>query len=393
MKKLYSLLLLCAAIIFATGCSKNDDSSDTASVEGVSLDPTTLSLEVGETATFGVIITPDNADTELEWSTSDATIASIGESGVVTAEKVGEATITVTTVEGGKTATCKVTVVAAPIEVTGVTLNKETTSIKEGETEKLIATIAPDNATDQTVTWESSDNTIATVADNGTVTAVAKGEATITVTTTDGGETATCEVTVTKEETITWAAGNLVADGANGAKIGTATDAGLYFQFGSLVGWSTTGNPVIAVSPVGYTGSTSWSSSWTGDPVTDDVAIGKGDPCRYYLKDTWRLPTKDDFAKLFNNTTTGWDGATGWSWTATSATHTDGLIFIASGRREMRDGSLINVDSNGYYWSADGNSFNNGFHLSFSSSKILSNSMSTKSVGLPVRCVKDKVSN
>ena len=80
--------------------------------------------------------------------------------------------------------------------VTGVELDQTTLSIKEGATATLTATVAPANATDNSVTWSSSNEAIATVED-GVVTAVAIGNATITVTTTDGGFTATCAVTVT----------------------------------------------------------------------------------------------------------------------------------------------------------------------------------------------------
>lgn len=79
--------------------------------------------------------------------------------------------------------------------VTGVNLNKDATTIAVGATETLTATIVPENATVQTVTWSSDDDTIASVAD-GVVTGVAAGSATITVTTTDGSFTDTCTVTV-----------------------------------------------------------------------------------------------------------------------------------------------------------------------------------------------------
>jgi Leucine-rich repeat (LRR) protein len=82
------------------------------------------------------------------------------------------------------------------IPVTGVSLNKTTTTIIVGATEQLTATIAPNDATDPSVTWSSSNDNVATVAQDGTITAVAAGNATITVTTTDGNKTASCVVTV-----------------------------------------------------------------------------------------------------------------------------------------------------------------------------------------------------
>ena len=85
----------------------------------------------------------------------------------------------------------------ATVAVTGVTLAPTTATLTLGETETvtLIPTVLPAEATDKSVTWSSSDEAVATVA-NGVVTAVAAGEATITVTTTDGAKTATCAVTV-----------------------------------------------------------------------------------------------------------------------------------------------------------------------------------------------------
>lgn len=83
-----------------------------------------------------------------------------------------------------------------PISVTGISLNKETISLNKGASETLIATVSPDNATNKTVKWESSDTSVATVDNNGKVTALKKGTATITVTTEDGEFTATCDVSV-----------------------------------------------------------------------------------------------------------------------------------------------------------------------------------------------------
>ena len=86
------------------------------------------------------------------------------------------------------------------VSVTSVTLNKTSTSIQVGGTETLTATVLPEDATNQNVTWKSDKPEIATVDANGKVTGVKAGEATITVTTEDGGKTATCKVTVPEPE-------------------------------------------------------------------------------------------------------------------------------------------------------------------------------------------------
>jgi hypothetical protein len=82
------------------------------------------------------------------------------------------------------------------VPVTGVSLNKSSTTLTVGDTEQLTATIAPANATNKAVTWTSSNNSAATVSSTGLITAKAAGETTITVTTSDGSYTATCDVTV-----------------------------------------------------------------------------------------------------------------------------------------------------------------------------------------------------
>ncbi|MEQ7200160.1 Ig-like domain-containing protein [Enterococcus avium] len=83
------------------------------------------------------------------------------------------------------------------VDPSGVTLNKTTATLVVGATETLSATVAPDDATDKSVQFTSSDSTIATVTPiQGKVTAIAVGTATITATTTNG-KTATCEITVT----------------------------------------------------------------------------------------------------------------------------------------------------------------------------------------------------
>ena len=97
----------------------------------------------------------------------------------------------------------KVTIKAKPVSATGVTLNKTTLSLGTGASETLIATVSPDNATNKTVKWESSDTTVATVDNNGQVTALKKGTATITVTTEDGEFPATCVVSVACSHTDT----------------------------------------------------------------------------------------------------------------------------------------------------------------------------------------------
>ena len=162
-------------------------------VESISLNKTTLSLLQGESDLLTATITPNNAtDKTITWATSDPNVATV-ENGLVTAMGVGSATITATTTNG-KTASCEVIVSAKIINVESISLNKTTLSLVEGESDSLTATITPNNATDKTITWSSSNSNVATV-ENGLVTAIGVGSATITATTTNG-KTASCEVIV-----------------------------------------------------------------------------------------------------------------------------------------------------------------------------------------------------
>jgi uncharacterized protein YjdB len=163
-------------------------------VRGVTLNMTTLSLTVGgSTGTLTPTVEPSDAfNKNVTWSSSNTGIATVS-NGVVSAVGPGTAIVTVRTADSGHTATCAVTVTQP---VSGVTLNKTSTTINVGGTETLSATVAPNNASDKTVNWSTSAPGVATV-NNGVVTAVSAGKANITVTTADSNHTASCEVTVT----------------------------------------------------------------------------------------------------------------------------------------------------------------------------------------------------
>lgn len=168
-------------------------------VSSVSVAPTSNSLEVLETVQLGATVLPANAfNKEVTWSSSDETVATVDEAGLVTAKKIGgPVTITATAKDGsGKSATSTITVVAT--KVTTITLLPISLDMKVGEvSSEITATVAPAGATDKTYTWSSSDDAIATV-DAGVVTAVKAGTCSIYATAKDGSNVkGTCAVTVT----------------------------------------------------------------------------------------------------------------------------------------------------------------------------------------------------
>ncbi len=171
-------------------------------VTGITLSQHELTLVKGATATLTATVIPaDASNKNFSWKSDDEAIAKV-ENGVVTAVSKGETIIRVTTEAGNKTDECKVIVKEEndPVAVTGVKLAFTALTQKIGTSFTLVATIEPANATNKAVTWSSSNSTVASVTNKGVVQAKAAGTADITVTTADGGHTATCSFTVTAED-------------------------------------------------------------------------------------------------------------------------------------------------------------------------------------------------
>lgn len=193
------LIRLICAVIFAiiiAGCTEKETQVE---VSSVSLNTATIEMVEGETFNLVATVLPKDAEYDkVIWASSNASVARVN-SGTVTAVKEGNATITASA--GGNSSTCTVKVSAKVVPVTSIALDKTSLSMKVGETETITATVNPDNATDKSVTWGSSDVSVATVAD-GRVTAKKSGEATITAK--SGSCIAECKVTITvSTETVT----------------------------------------------------------------------------------------------------------------------------------------------------------------------------------------------
>lgn len=181
-------LVMCFFLTLLLGCTEKETQVE---VSSVSLNTATIEMVEGETFSLVATVLPKDAEYDgVTWASSNASVASVN-SGTVTALKEGTATITASA--GGKSATCSVKVSAKIIAVTSISLDKASLSIQVGDTETLTATIQPDNATDKTMTWSSSDESVAKVAD-GKVTALNAGQA--KVTTTVGNITTSCDVVV-----------------------------------------------------------------------------------------------------------------------------------------------------------------------------------------------------
>ena len=182
--------MLCISMcIMTVSCQKE------IPVSSVSLSEVSLSLVEGEFKSLVATVLPDNAtDKSVEWESRDESVATV-RAGVVTALKEGSTTITVKTANGGKTASCSVTVLPKHYSVSGISLDRTSAEMEVGQQLTLTATVTPGNATVKDVSWSSSDQSVAIVED-GVVTAVGEGSATITVMTEEGGFSATCSVIV-----------------------------------------------------------------------------------------------------------------------------------------------------------------------------------------------------
>lgn len=191
-------ILLSVSLIATYSCKKEKDKS--VAVTEVRLDKSATTLVEGDTEELMATVMPENAtDKGIEWKSSDESVATVSQTGLVTALKEGSSAITVITNDGGFKATCDVTVNKKVIAVTSVVLGNTELTLVEGEEEKLAVAVTPENATDKSVVWESGNESVATVSQEGLVTAVGEGKATITVKTNDGGFSASCEVTVKKK--------------------------------------------------------------------------------------------------------------------------------------------------------------------------------------------------
>lgn len=232
-------------------------------------------------------------------------------------------------------------------------------------------------------------------------------------------------------DNIQYAVGNLVADGSNGCKIGAPTDGGLYFQCGSLVGWSGgaigdgTGQGKDLVTPAlavkvqpadcnySYTSDADWTNMakiWQGTtgtlPQPNPGTIGTkgiGDPCLYYLGSNWRLPTQAECNALFgqipafSGSFTWGDTVPGWvksgAFTATDygyAKHTKtGMQIPASGHRTSSIGALNYIGTYGYFASSSPYDDSFVYCFRFNETEIFPSYKSFRSNGFPVRCVRN----
>ena len=249
------------------------------SATGVKLSQSSMDMAVDTTAQLTAEMTPGNASDTLTWSSSDPSIASVN-NGLVSAHKAGTATITVKT-GSGKTASCKVNVKTNEVLPSSVSLDIKSITRTEGDTFQLKATLSPGNVTNHTITWKSDDPNVASVDNNGKVTAKKAGSTTIIVSTVNG-KTAVCSVTVNAKaimpESIQLDKTTLVMYPGDSTKL-TATISPSNAE-DKRVTWSSTSEDVIFVSDNGIV--TAYAEGYATITVT--TSNGKKAECTVTVK-------------------------------------------------------------------------------------------------------------
>lgn len=272
-------------------------------ITSIELNKTDLSLKVGENENLVAIVNPNNAtEKTVIWSSSDTSVATVDQSGKVVAIKEGITTITAKAEE--ITATCTVTI--SKIAVSSVELNRASLFLKEGESGTLTATVKPENATDKSVTWSSSDTVVATVDDDGKITAHKEGS--VLITAKAGEKTATCSICVRNPPSgsvdlglsVFWATCNIGAS--------MPEEYGDYYAWGEIetkTEYSMSTYKWWKASSKAYTKYVEYPQFGVVDNKTvldleDDIAHTK-------LGGSWRMPIKAEWEELYSKCN--------WEWT------------------------------------------------------------------------------
>ena len=346
----------------------------TIPVTSIRLNRHTLTFNVGGSERLTATVNPSNATIRtFSWATDDASIATVDNTGLVTAQRVGRTNITVTTA-CGKTDVCVVTV--NPIFLTGIALNKSSLELHVGEQETLIVIFTPHNATNQEVTWKSNDETVAIVDENGRVTAISEGPAIITATAAENGRTASASISVyyipeygVVINGIRWATRNVASFGFFAL---TSECSGMFYQWGRREGWSSEfpgfGVPVPGWNP-DYVGGWVWN--------IDD------DPC----PEGWRIPTRDQF-ELLIEAGSSWTTQRG-VWGRRFGTPPNTIFLPAAGWRHFNHGILDNVNLTGNYWSRSGADSSSAIEFHFTNQETITGGWQRHS-GLNIRCIKNE---
>ncbi|TFU92458.1 hypothetical protein E4T81_11230 [Barnesiella sp. WM24] len=174
-------------------------------VSSISLNPSSAEEKEGEQIQIKATVLPEDATNKvLAWSSSDESVASVDNNGLVSLLKEGHALITAYSTDGSDiVATCNISVIKRDVLVSSISLDSSYAEGKEGEQIQIKATVLPEDATNKVLAWSSSDESVASVDDNGLVSLLKEGHALITAYATDGSDIiATCNISVIKRDVL-----------------------------------------------------------------------------------------------------------------------------------------------------------------------------------------------
>ena len=308
---------------------------------------------IGATLMLYATVLPDNADVKsVTWASTNPAIAEVDQTGKVTAKSVGTVTITATTIDGGKVAGCEVTVSEVFIPVESVSFEHPELIVYRGDSYQINVTVLPENATNKTITWLSSDPSIATISQEGIITGVGYGW--VTITAKAGDIEATCNVFGVEEPVI-------IDDPHDGEENGHYwVDLGLP----SGIKWAVCNVGAMSSGEIGDTfawGETfaktdsdnppyRWLDQATGkmSKYVTDPRFGQvdglttlepaDDAAHVQWGGQWRMPTEADFEELRGNCTCELINQNGvWGEKLTSKNNSHSIFFIATVHYEQND--------------------------------------------------------
>lgn len=309
-------------------------------VSGIVLDKTNVSLAAGKDTTLIATVTPSDAsDKTITWTSSDTTKAKVT-NGKVTAVAVGTAIITAK--GGDKTVICSIAITPNIISTIGITLDKTSLNYLVGETPitatTLVASVAPENATDKTVIWTSSNTSIANVNSTGVLTVNTTSAGPATITAQAGDKTATCIITVSVLQTsgfvtingIKWATCNIDAPGSFASE---PAASGMYYQWNSKVGWN-------YPQQIPSDGISTWDILWNGGLSTVST-VDTWDTSNDPSPSGYRIPTIEEIRTLVDT------AKVAHAWTSLNGVY--GEKFT-----DKKNGNIIFLPATGYISNTSG---------------------------------------
>ena len=326
-------------------------------VESVSLNKTEMTLLLGNTSTLTATVLPSTSNKSVIWTSSDEGVATVDQSGKVTAAGLGKSSVTVTTVDGAKTATCEVTVYQL---AHSITLDHTELELYVGDAPvTLTATVLPSEYTMKTINWKSSDSSIATVDSEGKVTAISAGSTKISALATDGSNvSAACMVTVKINLSLPDAVEAVDLGLPSGLKWASMNvGATKPEEYGEYFAWGET-QPKTDYSWSTYkwcNGSSNTqtkynTSSSYGTVDNKTVLDPEDDAAHVNWGGSWRMPTLEEYDELINKCTWTWTTQNGVKGRLVTGPNGKSIFLPVAGFRNVAN--LYYAGSYGSYWSS-----------------------------------------